>query len=98
MRAIEIGTQSDAVLAGLFEHVLDMLDDQVYRRVLIVTAVRPQETGREIDAGEAAGFTDGRQLPVGQIARMRADGMRVGMRGDQRRIADRGDIPEAAVR
>src|SRR5271156_4042426 len=93
--AVEVGAKSNAVLTGMFEHVLDMLDNQFHWRVLVVTAVRTQEARREIDADETAGFTDGRQLPVGQIARMRADGMRVGMRGDQRRIADFGDIPEA---
>ena len=51
---------------------------------------------REIDADQAAGFPDRGQLLVGQIARMRADGMRVGVRGDQRRIAKFGNVPETA--
>ena len=41
------------------------------------------------------GFADRRQLPVGEIARMRAQGVGVGMRGDQRRVAELGDVPEA---
>ena len=78
-RAVEIGAKPDAVLAQMFEQMLDMLDDQVDGRVLVVAAVRTQEARREIDADQAAGFADRRQLPVGQIARMRADRMRVGM-------------------
>src|SRR5579862_4648414 len=60
--AVEIGAQSDAVLAGMFEHVLDMLDHQVQRRILVLTAVGTQEARREVDADEAARLANGRQL------------------------------------
>src|SRR5579862_8733466 len=36
--AVEIGAQADAVLAGMFEHMLHMLDHQLQRRVLVLTA------------------------------------------------------------
>ena len=41
------------------------------------------------------GFADRRQLLVGEIARVRAQGVGVGVRGDQRRVAELGDVPEA---
>src|SRR5271155_5497741 len=44
---VEIGAEADAVFAGMFEHVLDMLDDQLRRRVLVVTAVRTKEARGE---------------------------------------------------
>jgi GAF domain-containing protein len=44
----------------------------------------------------AAGFTDRTQLLVGEISRMRAQSMRVGMRGDEGRLADSGNVPEPA--
>ena len=60
--AVEIGAEADAVLAGMFEHVLDMLDDESDRRVPVVAAVRTQEARGEIDTGKAAGFR--RSLPI----------------------------------
>ena len=81
----------------MFEHVLDVRDHQVERRVAIVTAVRTQEARGEVETGEAAGFADRRQLLVGQIARVRADRVGVGVRRDQRRIRDLGNVPKAAL-
>src|ERR1700677_467092 len=50
----EIEAQPNAVLAGMLEHVLAILDDKRDRRVAIVAAVRTQKARGEIDAGEAA--------------------------------------------
>ena len=55
-----IGPKPDAVLAHVFEHVLDVCDHQIGGRVGVLTTVRAQEAGREIDADKAAGFPDGR--------------------------------------
>ena len=62
--AVEIGAKSNSVLARMFEHVLDMLDDQLRRRVLIVTTIGPKEARGKIDADQAAGFANGRQRCV----------------------------------
>ena len=74
-----------------------MIDDDLDRRVAVLAAVGPQEAHREIHADHAAGFADRRQLPVGEIARMRAQGVGVGMRGDKGRVAQFGHVPEAAL-
>ncbi len=60
--AVEIGAKSDAVLAQMFEQVIDMPDDQLDRRVLVVAAVRTQKRSREIDADQAAGFPGSRPI------------------------------------
>ena len=77
-------------------HIREMLDHQFNRCVRIVPTVRTEKAGRKVDADIAAGAADRRQLRIGEIARMRAQGMRIGMRGDEGRIADRRDIPESA--
>ena len=74
----------------------NVVDDQVQRRVLVAAAVRAQEGRRVIDADQTFGLGDGVKLLVGQVARVRADGVRVGMSGDQRRVAECGNVPETA--
>ena len=61
-RAVEIRSEADAVLADLFEHVLDMIDDELDRRVAVLAAVGAQEAHREIHADHAVGFADRRQV------------------------------------
>src|SRR4029077_7076865 len=94
--AAEIGSKADAVLANMFENVIEVLDHQFNRRVWIPMTVWAEEARREIDANNTAGFTDCSQLNVGEISRMRAQSMRIGMRGDEGRIADSGNVPEPA--
>ncbi len=73
-----------------------MIDHQRDRRVAIVPAVGAQEAHREIDPDHAAGLADRRQLLVGEIARVRAQGVGVGVRRNERRVAQLGHVPEAA--
>src|SRR5262245_15330494 len=61
-----------------------------------MTTVWPEIASGEVDADHAPGFTDRGQLPVGEISRMWAKSMRVGMRSDEGRIADSGNVPESA--
>src|SRR6266568_1865716 len=63
--AVEIRPEADMVLAGLLEHVLDVIDDELDGRVAVLAAVLPQEAHRKIYPGHAAGFADRVQLPVG---------------------------------
>ena len=94
--AVKIGSKTDAVLTYTFENVLEVLDHQVNGCVGILTTVRAEVASSEVDADHAAGFTDRSQLLVGEISRMRAQSMRVGMRGDEGRFADSGNVPEPA--
>src|SRR5215471_642379 len=94
--AVKIGSKADAVLTDTFENVLEVLDHQVNGGVSILTTVRAEVASSEVDADYAAGFTDRSQLLVGEISRMRAQSMRVGMRGDEGRFADSGNVPEPA--
>ena len=80
----------------MFENVLEVLDHQFNRRVHIVPTISAEEASSKIDADNAAGFTDCSQLTVDEISRMRAQGMRIGVRGDEGRIADSGNVPETA--
>jgi hypothetical protein len=92
--AVEIGSKADAVLTNMFENVIEVLDHQFSGCVRILATVWAEKAGSEVDADNAAGFTDCGQLLVGEISRMRAQGMRVGMRGDEGRVADCGNVPE----
>src|ERR1700704_1715084 len=94
--AIEIGSKADAVLTHMFENVLEVFDHQVNGRVCILTTVRAEIASSEVDADHAPGFSDRSQLFVGEISRMWAQSIRVGMCGDEGRIADSGNIPESA--
>ena len=80
----------------MFENVLEVLDHQFNGRVHIVPTISAEEASSEVDADNAAGFTDCSQLTVDEISRMRAQGMRIGVRGDKGRIADSGNVPETA--
>ena len=80
----------------MFENVLEVLDHQFNGRVHIVPTISAEEASSEVDADNAAGFTDCSQLTVDEISRMRAQGMRIGVRGDEGRIADSGNVPETA--
>ena len=80
----------------MFENVLEVLDHQFNGRVHIVPTFSAEEASSEVDADNAAGFSDCSQLTVGEISRMRAQGMRIGVRGDEGRIADSGNVPETA--
>ena len=53
--------------------------------------------GGEVHADHAAALADRGELPVGQVARMRADGVRVRMRRDERRVGEPRDVPEALL-
>src|SRR5262249_40064852 len=86
--------QNRRVLTYMFENVLEVLDHEVNGCVSVLTTVRAEVAGSEVNADHAAGFTDRSQLLVGEISRMRAQSMRVGMRGDEGRFADSGNVPE----
>jgi hypothetical protein len=92
--AVEVGSKADAVLTNMFENVIEVLDQQLSGCVRILTTVGAEEAGSEVNADNAAGFTDCSQLLVGEISRMGAQSVRVGMRGDEGRVADGGDVPE----
>ena len=81
--AVEIRPKADAVLANMFENVLEVLDHQFNGRVHIVPTISAEEASSEVDPDNAAGFTDCSQLTVDEISRMRAQGMRIGVRGDE---------------
>ena len=81
----------------MFENVLEVLDHQFNGRVHIVPTISAEEASSKVDADNAAGFTDCSQLTVDEISRMRAQGMRIGVRGDEGRIADSGNVPETAT-
>jgi hypothetical protein len=89
--AVEIGAETDAVLADTFQNMVDVFQNQVGSRICVATAVRPQVAGREGKAHQPLALANCGQLPVGEIARMRAHLMRVGMSGDERRITDGSD-------
>ena len=72
--------EADTVLADVFQHMFDMVDNQFERRVLHMLAVFTQEADRVIDADHATAFADRGELLVGQIARVRAERMRSVMR------------------
>jgi len=93
--AVEIGAEADGILADMFEKMLDVFQDQVGGRICVATAVRPQIAGREGNAHQPLALANCGQLSVGEIARVRAHTMRVGMSGDERRITDAGDIPKS---
>src|SRR5215831_5768175 len=94
--AVEIGSKTDAVLTYMFENVLEVLDHLVNGGVSILTTVWAEVVSGEVDADHAVGLADRSQLLVGEISRMRAQSMRVGMRGDEGRFADSGNVPEPA--
>src|SRR5262249_10288968 len=61
-----------------------------------MTTVWAEIASGKVDADHAPGFTDRGQLLVGEISRMWAKSMRVGMRSDEGRIADSGNVPKSA--
>ena len=74
-----------------------MADELLERRVGQHASVGAQEAGGEIDADNAAAVADRGELPVGQVARVRAERVRIRMRGDERRVGQRGDVPKALL-
>ena len=60
VRAVEIGAETDAVLADALDQVLEVVDHEIDGRVRIVAAVRAQEAGCEVDADHAAGLRGSR--------------------------------------
>ena len=57
--------ESDAILAKMFEHVCEMLYDELNGRIGVSSPVGTQEAGGKIDADQATGLTNCRQLLVG---------------------------------
>ena len=96
-RAVEIRAEADAVDAEMLDQVVGVADDVLERRIGQHASVGAQEAGGEIDADQAAALADRGELPVGQVARMRAERMRVRMGRDERRVAERGDVPKALL-
>src|SRR6478735_9407752 len=68
--AVEIGAEADAVLADMFQNMVDVFQDQVGGRIRVATAVRPQVAGREGNAHQPLALANCGQLPVGEIARV----------------------------
>jgi hypothetical protein len=66
--AVEIGTETDAVLSHALEHVFEVIDHELGGRIAIRATVGAEETGGEVDPDHAAGSADRGQLLVGQIA------------------------------
>jgi hypothetical protein len=66
-----------AVLTYMFENVFEVLDHQVNGCISILTTIRAEVAGSEVDSDHAAGFTDRSQLLVREISGMRAQNMRV---------------------
>jgi hypothetical protein len=75
--AVEIGSKTDAVLTYMVENVFEVLDHQVNGCISILTTIRVEVAGSEVDSDHAAGFTDRSQLLVREILGMRAQSMRV---------------------
>ena len=71
-----------------------MADHFLQRGVVVAHAIGADERGGEVDADHAAALADRRELLVGQIARMRADHMRVRMGCDQRSVGESRHVPE----
>ena len=80
----------------MFENMIEMLDHAFSGCVRVLATVWAEKAGSEVDTDNAAGFTDCSQLLVGEISRMGAQSVRVGMRGDEGRVADSGNVPEPA--
>src|SRR3984893_17796525 len=80
----------------MFEHMLDMIDNQFNRCVRISTTVCTQEAGSKVNAGNASSLSDSDQLPVCEISRTRGVDGRVRMRCYEGGIAGLGDVPEPA--
>ena len=68
LRAVEIRPEADAVLANMFENVLEVLDHQFNGRVHIVPTISAEEASSKVDADNATGFTDCSQLTVDEIS------------------------------
>ena len=83
--------------AQLADQVLRVRDYEVGGRISILPSIRAQKTGGEIDTDEATGVTDGRELLIREIARMRAQRMRVRVSCTQWRVADRSHVPETTL-
>ena len=64
--------------------IVDMTNDCAQRGIAIAFTVGAQKRVAEIDACHAAAVADSQQLPIGQIARLRAQRMGGGVGGDQR--------------
>jgi hypothetical protein len=89
--------QADSALANPFHHVFDVVDDELNGHLGLPDAVRSKEGGSKIDTGQAVGCANGGELLVGEISRMWAQGVGVGMGSDERGIADGCDVPEPAL-
>ncbi len=95
--AVEVGTQSDMLDADALGDIGNMADEKIKAGVRVLHAIVAQEQHAEIDADQSARVADRVDLPVGQVAAVRAKRMHVGMRSDKRRLGKRGDIPEALL-
>lgn len=63
------------ILTHYVNKIVDMPDDGGDGRVAIAPSVGAQEGVAEIDAHYAAAVADRPQLPIGQVARLRAQGV-----------------------
>ena len=57
------------------DQVIEMAQHGFQRRLCGSLAIGAQKAGGEVEADKAAGPGDGVQLPVGEIARVRAQGV-----------------------
>jgi hypothetical protein len=85
------------ILAQLLQQIVDLLHHQLDAGVGPHAAVGAQEAGREIQADHAAGVADRGELPVGEIARRRAQRMGIGMGRHQRRLRQPRHIPKTLL-
>jgi hypothetical protein len=74
--------------------MIGMADNLLQWRIRDHASVCAQEAGGEVDADKPAAVADHRELVVGEVARMRADRMRIRMGSDKRRVAEGSDIPK----
>ncbi|VTM44689.1 Uncharacterised protein [Klebsiella quasipneumoniae] len=83
------------ILTHYVNKIVDMPDDGGDGRVAIAPSVGAQEGVAEIDAHYAAAVADRPQLPIGQVARLRAQGVGIGVGGHQRGGGMVGGIPKS---
>ncbi len=71
------------ILTHYVNKIVDMPDNGGYGRVAVAPSVGAQESIAEIDAHYASAVADRPQLPVGQIARLWAQGVGIRVGGHQ---------------
>ena len=80
--AVKIAAQRDGLLPIQAEEAFDVVDRVVDHRIAL-----PHEEGRiQVDADEPLSPRDFRKLPVGQVARVAAQGARIAVRRDKRPV------------